>query len=227
MPGSPSIELGDRAYCLMFLHACKHPTKAVNGLLLGIATDNGIKVETVLPLFHSSFALSPMLEVALTLVRRASASYIMYTPLMRSCCWSTSCRSSSASITSSIIIADEHCKSSHEQLVGYYQANELSDDLELGAFGKKIAQKIQAQCAQAIVLLIDGARMRPTTNDLRLVPLNVDGKPAAVTPSLQGGPLVLKRLEDYIEQGVQRRLVDFDAHLEDAQNDWFNAALLK
>uniref|UniRef100_A0A7S3TUY4 MPN domain-containing protein n=1 Tax=Strombidinopsis acuminata TaxID=141414 RepID=A0A7S3TUY4_9SPIT len=190
MPGSPSIELGDRAYCLMFLHACKHPTKAVNGLLLGIATDNGIKVETVLPLFHSSFALSPMLEVALTL-------------------------------------ADEHCKSSHEQLVGYYQANELSDDLELGAFGKKIAQKIQAQCAQAIVLLIDGARMRPTTNDLRLVPLNVDGKPAAVTPSLQGGPLVLKRLEDYIEQGVQRRLVDFDAHLEDAQNDWFNAALLK
>lgn len=90
------------------------------------------------------------------------------------------------------------------------------------AFATKLTPNLSPLADQ-----IDGARMRPTTNDLRLVPLNVDGKPAAVTPSLQGGPLVLKRLEDYIEQGVQRRLVDFDAHLEDAQNDWFNAALLK
>jgi hypothetical protein len=55
----------------------------------------------------------------------------------------------------SVLQADEHCKSSGKlQLVGYYQANELSDDCDLGPFGKKVAQKIRAQCAQAAVLLV-------------------------------------------------------------------------
>ena len=81
------------------------------------------------------------------------------------------------------------------QVVGYYQANELCDDMELGPFGKTIAEKIRAQCKQATVLLVrgpacfappppshlrfhsvaalgeqvDGASMRPTEDNLRLV----------------------------------------------------------
>jgi hypothetical protein len=62
------IELEGDAYSLIFLHACKHPTKAVNGLLLGTAAADGVNITNVLPLFHSSFALSPMLEAALMLV---------------------------------------------------------------------------------------------------------------------------------------------------------------
>jgi len=68
MPSTASIEVQGEAYCCLFLHACKHPTKAVNGLLLGTSDDSGIKVQKALPLFHSSFALSPMLEAALMLV---------------------------------------------------------------------------------------------------------------------------------------------------------------
>jgi hypothetical protein len=68
MADSVPVELEGDAYSLMFLHACKHPTKAVNGLLLGTADADGVHVTTVLPLFHSSFALSPMLEAALMLV---------------------------------------------------------------------------------------------------------------------------------------------------------------
>jgi|TARA_B100000524_G_scaffold345415_1_gene243992 hypothetical protein len=49
--------------------------KAVNGLLLGTATkDAGVTVTQALPLFHSSFALAPMLEVALMLVSRSRQS---------------------------------------------------------------------------------------------------------------------------------------------------------
>ena len=79
------------------------------------------------------------------------------------------------------------------QVVGYYQANELCDDMELGPFGKTIAEKIRAQCKHATVLLVrgpacsaspphprfhsvaapgeqvDGASMRPTEDNLRLV----------------------------------------------------------
>ncbi len=38
--------------------------------------------------------------------------------------------------------------------MGYYQANEMCDDLELGPFGKTIADKIRAQCKQAAVLVV-------------------------------------------------------------------------
>ena len=50
--------------------------------------------------------------------------------------------------------ADEHCKAESMQIVGYYQANEMCDDLELGPFGKKIAEKIRAQCQHAAVILV-------------------------------------------------------------------------
>ena len=46
------------------------------------------------------------------------------------------------------------------QIVGYYQANEMCDDLELGPFGKKIAEKIRTQCPHAAVLLV-GRRYSP------------------------------------------------------------------
>lgn len=69
------LVLSHDAYCHLFLHACKHPMKAVNGLLLGTATkDAGVTVTQALPLFHSSFALAPMLEVALMLVSRSRQS---------------------------------------------------------------------------------------------------------------------------------------------------------
>ncbi len=69
------LALSHDAYCHLFLHACKHPMKAVNGLLLGTATkDAGVTVTQALPLFHSSFALAPMLEVALMLVSRSRQS---------------------------------------------------------------------------------------------------------------------------------------------------------
>ena len=90
--------------------------------------------------------------------------------------------------------ADQYCKAHAMQVVGYYQANELCDDMELGPFGKTIAEKIRAQCKHATVLLVrgpacfafppshlrfhslaapgeqvDGASMRPTEDNLRLV----------------------------------------------------------
>ena len=68
MPSSSACTLNHEAYCVLFLHACKHPFKAVNGLLLGTANDGGVTVTKALPLFHSTLSLAPMLEAALMLV---------------------------------------------------------------------------------------------------------------------------------------------------------------
>ena len=62
-----TCELAHEAYCVLFLHACKHPFKAVNGLLLGTSDDSGVRATKALPLFHSTLALAPMLEAALML----------------------------------------------------------------------------------------------------------------------------------------------------------------
>ena len=189
MPAS-STALKPEAYCTLFLHASKHPSKAVNGLLLGSADDAAVRVTKVLPLFHSSLALTPMLEAAL-------------------------------------MLADEHCKASGLKIVGYYQANELCDDLELGPLGAKIAEKIRSQCAQATVLLVDGANMTPAPTDLRLLVLGTDGRRAAgVVPTLEDAEETIRRLEDCLARGVQNDLTDFDAHLDDASKDWLNTKLL-
>lgn len=127
------------AYITLFMHACKFPSRTVNGLLLGSVSDGGVSVQKALPLFHTPLGLAPMLEAALMLVRqlRTRADVSLASPT-HACYWQ----------------ADQHCKAHAMQVVGYYQANELCDDMELGPFGKTIAEKIRAQCKHAVVLLV-------------------------------------------------------------------------
>lgn len=155
------LVLSHDAYCHLFLHASKHPTKAVNGLLLGSASkEQGVTVAHVLPLFHSSFALAPMLEVALMLVRKLHSRQLG--GRVRSVWGWVPPRVFFTNMRPCLMQADEHCKASGTlELVGYYQANELSDDLELGTFGRKIADKIRAQCPSSIMLLVRHALFIP------------------------------------------------------------------
>ena len=68
------LTLEHEAYCLLFMHACKYPMKAVNGLLIGTVEDGAVRASKALPMFHSSLALAPMLEAALMLVSRGTAT---------------------------------------------------------------------------------------------------------------------------------------------------------
>mmetsp|Transcript_31627 Transcript_31627/g.80731 ORF Transcript_31627/g.80731 Transcript_31627/m.80731 type:complete len:185 (-) Transcript_31627:109-663(-) len=179
--------LDSEAYITLFMHACKFPSRTVNGLLLGSVSGGGVSVQKTLPLFHTPLGLAPMLEAAL-------------------------------------MLADQYCKAHAMQVVGYYQANELCDDMELGPFGKTIAEKIRAQCKHATVLLVDGASMRPTEDNLRLV--QVLSSASVPAPTLSEPAATLETLELALGRGVQHKLVDFDEHLDDASKDWFNTSLL-
>ena len=68
------LTLEHEAYCFLFMHACKYPMKAVNGLLIGTVEDGAVRASKALPMFHSSLALAPMLEAALMLVSRGTAT---------------------------------------------------------------------------------------------------------------------------------------------------------
>ena len=62
--------------------------------------------------------------------------------------------------------ADAYALSQGLTLVGYYQANQCIKDLELGALGKKIAEKIQSQTPQACALLVGACHTHiPYTQD--------------------------------------------------------------
>ncbi len=73
MPDAETV-ITPEAYSVLFLHACKYPHRAVNGLLIGTSEGSTVHVTKTLPLFHSHHALLPMLEAALVLVRPTGPS---------------------------------------------------------------------------------------------------------------------------------------------------------
>jgi len=63
-------EISTRAYCKMVMHAARHPSSNINGLLLAKKTDDSRNMKYVdcIPLFHINTGLAPMVEVALAQV---------------------------------------------------------------------------------------------------------------------------------------------------------------
>lgn len=60
--------------------------------------------------------------------------------------------------------ADAYARSKGLQLVGYYQANELIADVELGGVGKKITERIQSHASEACALLVCHSSLRSLEN---------------------------------------------------------------
>ncbi|KAH9624350.1 hypothetical protein KSS87_020681 [Heliosperma pusillum] len=68
MTGELVYEIGQNAYIKLVLHALKHTTNAVNGVLVGRyeASKGVVEISEAVPLFHSNIGLLPPLEIALT-----------------------------------------------------------------------------------------------------------------------------------------------------------------
>ena len=73
MGGELRYEIAQNAYIKLVLHALKHKTSAVNGILLGRVSPQNDVVEITdsVPLFHSQLGLLPQLEISLILVSLA------------------------------------------------------------------------------------------------------------------------------------------------------------
>ena len=64
------VELSDEALYSVLLHALKHPSSAVAGLLLGTAGGEAVHVTAALPVCHGFVTLAPLLEAAMAQVTR-------------------------------------------------------------------------------------------------------------------------------------------------------------
>lgn len=191
-----TYELQQTAYVKLVLHALKHTTCAVNGVLIGRPSTTLVEVTDCVPLFHGQLGLLPMLELALSQV-------------------------------------DEHLADSPLQIVGYYHANEQYDNHELSSVAKKIGDHIARHCPQAAILLLDnrqlGALTNPKTNAKATPVVNLfvrDGSLWKMNPSLRLRETTANSLlSEYIKEDRQRRVVDFDEHLDDVSKDWLNPSL--
>jgi len=190
------------------LHAAKHASEAVNGVLLGEKSDDRVTIVAAQPILHGQLGLSPMMEVALMQI-------------------------------------DAHVKLSGNDnigVVGYYQANCLVDDMDLGVAGSRIADRIQSKCPFACVLMLDNRLLHPsvrkdTTAWSLLVRPSSQGPWVAPTPTI---PLhipsinaTLLRLHDILNQNNTHQsfpydlssLHDFDDHLNHPMYSWLTHLL--
>nr|CAB3486585.1 unnamed protein product [Digitaria exilis] len=124
-------EVAQAAYVKLALHALKHPSAAVNGLLVGRLIEPSsipavISVVDAVPLSHHPhhLPLLPTLELALTLV-------------------------------------EDHLATQGEGLavVGYYHANPRRDDADLPAVAKRVGDHIFRYFPRSAVLLIDNKKL--------------------------------------------------------------------
>ncbi|XP_027329653.1 ER membrane protein complex subunit 8/9 homolog [Abrus precatorius] len=194
-------EIAQNAYIKVVLHSLKHPTSAVNGVLIGRISPSNDAVEIVdaVPLFHSHIPLLPQLEISLLLI-------------------------------------EEYFSAKGLNIVGYFHANERSDDCELSGVAKNIGDHICRYFPQAAILLLDNKKLdalkkskdrsaimqlyvRDTSKNWKLVQSDGNNRFSLKEPSAN---LVLL---DYIESQKWSNIVDFDDHLDDISKDWLNPGL--
>lgn len=213
--GESKYEISQTAYVKLVLHALKHTTSAVNGILVGrikqypaSEDDNNNSTEAVeiidaIPLSHAQLGLLPTLEIAITQGEDYFAS-----------------------------------KGDRLSVVGYYHANERYEDLELSPLAKKIGDHISRYCPQAAILLLDnklveelpkGGSKKPVvqlyTRDASKVWRQAGSSGSIGVRLVFKEPTANTILWDYIIEGREQEIVDFDEHLDDISKDWLNSNL--
>ncbi|KAL9226656.1 hypothetical protein vseg_002443 [Gypsophila vaccaria] len=202
MTGELVYEIGQNAYIKLVLHAMKHSTTAVNGVLVGRfdVSKGVVEISESVPLFHSNTGLLPPLEIALMQI-------------------------------------EEYYSGQGLSLVGYFHANERSDDNDLSNVAKNIGDHLCRYFPQAGILLLDNKKLETLSKVKDRSPVmqfyRKDGSKWKLSGKEEGGRLVLKEpsanvmLMDYISSNKWQDIVDFDDHLNDISKDWLNAELFK
>ncbi|XP_057523657.1 ER membrane protein complex subunit 8/9 homolog [Amaranthus tricolor] len=197
--GELTYEIGQNAYIKIVLHALKHKSSAVNGVLVG-RYDAGkgiVQISDAVPLFHSNTGLLPSLEIALMQI-------------------------------------EEHFASQEVSLVGYFHANERSDDYDLSNVAKNIGDHLCRYFPQAGILLLDNRKLEalPKVKDRSPV-MQLYSRDGSKWKVEENSHLVMKEpsanmiLLDYVSTQKWEGIIDFDDHLDDISKDWLNAELFK
>ncbi|XP_024157373.1 ER membrane protein complex subunit 8/9 homolog [Rosa chinensis] len=205
MGGELRYEITQNAYIKLVLHALKHKTSAVNGILVSRVSPKNDVVEIIdsVPLFHSQLGLLPQLEISLILIEEHF-------------------------VTKGLNIVgyfhanerfDDHELGSLAKNVGDHiyrylpqAAVLLLDNKKLGALSKTKDRSPVVQVA--FMFLIFASRIWKLVGS--------DGNQLTIKE-----PSANVVLLDHISTEKWQDVVDFDDHLDDISKDWLNPELFK
>ncbi|ESR65880.1 hypothetical protein WN944_002292 [Citrus x changshan-huyou] len=202
--GELKYELSQNAYIKLVLHARKHKTAAVNGVLLGrVSPQNDAVVEIAdsVPLFHSHLGLLPNLEISLIMIEEHySAQGLGIVGYFH------------ANERFDDLELDSIAKNIGNHICRYFPqcAVLLLDNKKLEALPKG---KDRSPVMQLYI--------RDASKNWKLV--GSDGGCQLLTKE----PAANVVLMDYISSEKWQDVVDFDDHLDDISKDWLNPDLFK
>ncbi|GER45952.1 ER membrane protein complex subunit 8/9 homolog [Striga asiatica] len=202
MSGESRYEIQQTAYLKLVLHALKHRTSAVNGVLLGRTSPDGSTVEIAdsVPLFHSQIGLLSPLEIALIMIEEyygeKGLSIVGY--------FHANERYDDYELPSVAKNIGDHITRYFHQAALLLLDNSKLEDLPKG---KDRSPVVQLYTKDGSSWKLVGSK---GSNQLTLT------QPSANTVLL-----------DYISSGKWKDIIDFDDHLDDISKDWLNAGLFE
>lgn len=187
------MKISMRAYCKTLLHAVKYPHCAVNGLLLAEKPKNK-DVKNILVT-----DAVPLFHVCLGL---------------------------SPMLEVALLQVDHYCKTLGLVIAGYYQANEHYRDCNPDFFALRIADKIYENFSDAFMLMVENHKLSVECSESAVqLYQNVDGKWKVREKNsfhLEQDGKTLAAASALLQSKSYRDLIDFDAHLDDASQNWQN-----
>eukprot|EP00039_Didymoeca_costata_P002034 m.57146 g.57146 ORF g.57146 m.57146 type:complete len:223 (+) comp11083_c0_seq1:236-904(+) len=204
-----SVILPAAVYAKVILHACKHPTTALNGVLIGRVEKEEFQVTDCVPLFHSTLNLSPMLEVALLQLeqhyKKTDHKIIGYYQANESVARN--------SLDSTALAISEKLKKQTGNCVILLVNNSM---LQKNIIAKEYVLKTYFPDSK----MENGWALKPFN------PVTGSDAPEENPVALQPNPpAAFKATSSLIQKKEYENLIDFEEHLEDVKLDWLNVKL--
>ncbi|KAL3614824.1 hypothetical protein CASFOL_040485 [Castilleja foliolosa] len=202
MTGESLYEIRQNAYIKLVLHALKHRTSAVNGVLIGRSSADASTVEILesVPLFHTQIGLLPPLEIALIMIEEyygeKGLSIVGY--------FHANERYDDFELPSVGKNIGDHITRYFPQAALLLLDNKRLEYLHKGKDRNPVMQLYTKDASSWKVV---GSK---ESNQLALK------EPSANTVLL-----------DYISSGKWKDIIDFDDHLDDISKDWLNPGLFE
>jgi len=191
------------AYRKILLHTWKYPHHSVNGILVGRISES-VECEEKGKSKHGEQQEERLVNIT------------DYFPLFHG-------HTLAPMLEMAMLLIEEYCEKEGVEVVGYFHANELYDDRELGALAHRIAHKMLKNYPHVCVLLFDPL----LSKEMKLFALRGF---AQEHQRWEEKDSHFQLEEGFAWDGLQHFLAenccmlnDFDNHLEDASHDWLNA----
>eukprot|EP00262_Sarcandra_glabra_P013038 TRINITY_DN351_c0_g1_i1.p1 TRINITY_DN351_c0_g1~~TRINITY_DN351_c0_g1_i1.p1 ORF type:complete len:202 (-),score=27.45 TRINITY_DN351_c0_g1_i1:446-1051(-) len=201
MGGDFRYEMAQNAYIKLVLHALKHNSSAVNGVLVGRLLDDTavVEISDAVPLSHSLIGLLPTLELALLQIEEhfgpQGLSVVGYYHANER--------------------YDDHDLGIVAKKIGDHMFRYFPNAALILLDNKKLEELTKKSSRNPVVQLY----ARDSSKNWRQP--GSDGSMIIKEPSAN----IL--LLDFISSEKWLEIVDFDDHLDDISKDWLNAALFK